>query len=223
MNIDDILDQLQPQGALKPKDFNLAKEDVNKLKRAWINERMSPELLNFETALLDRIMERVRTQMEYIEENTLELQGSDIKVKLLIVESELERIKFLIRNYLRIRLTKIDKFTLYIQTDEDQLNKLSEKEVDYMNRHAAILHNLYKSQFLSTLPEQLQQLDDTSGGISMIEEPDLDRAVFIRVLNDVPEPISVGNDQVDLQKGNIYTLRYSSIIPYIKTGDVEIV
>lgn len=73
--------------------------------------------------------------MEYIEENTLELPPErDIKVKLLIVESELERIKFLVRGYLRSRLTKIDKYTLHIKQNEDQLNKLSEKEIQYMER-----------------------------------------------------------------------------------------
>lgn len=73
--------------------------------------------------------------MEYIEENTLDLPPEkDIKVKLLIVESELERIKFLIRSYLRSRLTKIDKYTLYLKSDQEQLVKLSEKEVQYMER-----------------------------------------------------------------------------------------
>lgn len=46
--------------------------------------------------------------MEYIEINSMNLsQHPDTKLKLLIVETELERVKFLIRGYLRQRLAKV--------------------------------------------------------------------------------------------------------------------
>lgn len=46
--------------------------------------------------------------MEYIEVNSMNLgQHPDTKLKLLIVETELERVKFLIRGYLRQRLAKV--------------------------------------------------------------------------------------------------------------------
>lgn len=72
----------------------------------------------------------------FIEENTIDMrpEEKDLKLKLLIVESELERVKFLIRGYLRMRLAKIDKYTLYIQQDEGLLKRLSTEEVQYMQR-----------------------------------------------------------------------------------------
>lgn len=46
--------------------------------------------------------------MEFIEFNSMDLtQRADIKLKLLIVESDLERVKFLLRGYLRTRLSKV--------------------------------------------------------------------------------------------------------------------
>jgi GINS complex subunit 4 len=74
--------------------------------------------------------------MMFIEENTIDMrpEEKDLKLKLLIVESELERVKFLIRGYLRMRLAKIDKYTLYIQQNEGLLKRLSTEEVQYMQR-----------------------------------------------------------------------------------------
>lgn len=74
--------------------------------------------------------------MMFIEENTIDMrpEEKDLKLKLLIVESELERVKFLIRGYLRMRLSKIDKYTLYIQQNEGLLKRLSTEEVQYMQR-----------------------------------------------------------------------------------------
>ena len=37
----------------------------------------------------------------------------------------------------------------------------------------------------------LQKMDDTAGGISMVEGPDVDKAVFVRALRNVEEPVYV--------------------------------
>lgn len=46
--------------------------------------------------------------MQYIEETSMKLKlGNDIQLKVLLVETELERVKFLLRGYLRTRLSKV--------------------------------------------------------------------------------------------------------------------
>ncbi|CAN6635060.1 DNA replication complex GINS protein Sld5p [Trichomonascus vanleenenianus] len=224
MDIDDIIQGVKPDRPANVPRGEVLRRDLADLNQIWMKERMIPEILPFETDLLERIMKRVRQKMEYIEENTLEMQGRDIKLKLLIVESELERVKFLIRGYLRARLAKIDKYTHFYKTNSSERRKLSQKEIEYMDRHHLILRELYKSQFLSAMPEQLQRLDDKSGGISMIEEPDLEKVVFIRVKRDVGDAVRLGpEDEVELKKGNIYALRYSVISRYVAIGDVEVI
>ncbi|ODQ64038.1 subunit of the GINS complex [Nadsonia fulvescens var. elongata DSM 6958] len=189
-----------------------SQNDVDELLKYWVSERAAPEILEFQKSLLDRIMFRVRRQIEFIEMNSMDLQPEkDIKFKLLIVESELERIKFVVRNYLRTRLSKIDKYTLYIKSNERLIQRLSREEIEYMNDHYDLLHTLYKDQFLSALPQSLQKIDDTSGGVSMIEEPNMDAPVFIRVNKTVEFPIKIDDDEVDLIRDNIYVLRYSKI------------
>ena len=64
-------------------------------------------------------------------------------------------------------------------------SRLSGSEVEYATAHATILHAHYASSFLEQFPSSLQRMDDTAGGISMFEVPDLDTAVFVRGLRDV--------------------------------------
>lgn len=98
--------------------------DIEHMRRIWISERMSPDLLPFEGDLIDRIMTRVRNQVrtsnsvssfstnknetQYIEETSMNMQlGNDSQLKVLLVETELERVKYLLRGYLRTRLSKV--------------------------------------------------------------------------------------------------------------------
>ena len=91
-------------------------------------------------------------------------------------------------------------------------------------RHNEIITKLFRNQFLSRLPRNLQGMDDNMRGVSMIEKPDLDRAVFVRVVSDELETtIRAGQDLITLEYKGIYALRYSSISKYIQNGTVELV
>lgn len=92
-----------------------------------------------------------------------------------------------------------------------------------MNKHQAILKDLYMSQFLASMPTNLQKLDDTAGGISMVEEFDMDHAVIFRVTKTLEEPLLLGNDQLELTKGILYAARYSAVKTYMEMGVVELV
>lgn len=227
MDIDDILRDFDRQTRQKPLvESKLRENDLESLQKSWISERACPELLEYQTALLERILTRIRHQVEFIELNSIELQShtvKDIKLQLMLVESELERVNFLIRGYLRTRLRKIDKFTLSIYNNEQSLKKLSPQELGYMDGHFKALSSLFNNQFLSHLPENLQPLDDTEGGISMIVEPDLEEAVFVRVLNTISNAVLVGNEEVELDQDGIYVMRYSSVRPHIHSGDVILI
>lgn len=77
------------------------------------------------------------------------------------------------------------------QTQSEQTNRLnaslpllSPSEASYAQTHAALLERHYTSSFLSSFPQKLRRMDDRAGagGVSMLEGPDLDKAVFIRCL-----------------------------------------
>lgn len=195
--------------------------DLVSLQRIWIAERTAPEILPFDEALIDRIMGRLREQIRYIEETSMSIQvGNDNQLKVLLVETELERVKYLLRGYLRTRLSKIDKYTLFLLAEEREQKKLAVDEIKYMKAHNEIISRLFRNQFLAQVPTHLQDLDASS----MVVSPDLDKAVFVRVIaQDIELSLRVGGDIVTLEPNGIYALRYSSISKYLQSGVVELV
>lgn len=141
------------------------------------------------------------------------------------MQTELERIKFLIRAYLRCRLHKIDKFSLHVLSDSEIRSRLSPGETSYLKTHMALLNNHYLSSFMKNLPEGLRRLDDTAGGISMIDEPDLDSAVFCKVVSDVEEEVRISGTEAEfrLKRGDVLVVRYSAIREFVGTGQVELI
>ena len=67
-------------------------------------------------------------------------------------------------------------------------------------------------------------MDDTAGGISMIEQPDLDKAVFVRALSDVPEIVVVGTDiAFEMRRGDIFVVRWSAVREAVEKGEAELI
>ncbi|KXS98819.1 hypothetical protein AC578_2056 [Pseudocercospora eumusae] len=205
--------------------------DLQCLTRAWINERTSPELLPYPNHLITHFSTSISSQIAKIEDLT-SAQDPASNFTLVILQTELERMKFLLRSYLRTRIAKVDKFPLHYlqlhtrQQEEESQNEgnsiLSTLESQYLSAHQALLTNHYKSSFLAQFPANLQKLDDTGGGVSMVDKPDEDTAVFCRALRDcfVERPVYGG---IDMVRGDIWVLRWSAIREKVRMGDVELI
>lgn len=59
----------------------------------------------------------------------------------------------------------------------------------------------------------------------MVEQPDVDRAVFVRALVDGEDPIHVEGTDIDfeMRKGSIYVVRWSAIGHLVLKGDAELI
>ncbi|KAK5703925.1 GINS complex subunit [Elasticomyces elasticus] len=196
--------------------------DLQALTRAWVNERTAPELLPYPTDLVDRVMERIGKQISTIEEmsGTMDPQAN---FTLVILQTELERFKFLVRSFLRARIAKIDTYALHYATLPSQLSPL---ERQYLQSHQSLISTHYSTSFLSTFPTSLQKLDDTAGGISMVDKPDEDAAVFCRVLRDTGNVEIQGISEVaeiEMKRGDVRVLRWSAVKEAVERGDVELI
>ncbi|WPH00615.1 Hypothetical protein R9X50_00344500 [Acrodontium crateriforme] len=197
--------------------------DLQALTRAWVQERTSPELLPYPSDLIERTMERLKKQIDNIE-NMTGTMDPQANFTLVIFQTELERFKFLIRSFLRARIAKIDKFAQHYLAQPDCLSPL---EREYLHAHSSLLSAHYSTSFLSSFPIQLQKLDDTTGGISMVDKPDEDTAVFCRVLRDILEPVEVYGESetndVELRRGDVWVLRWSAVREAVIRGDIELI
>jgi GINS complex subunit 4 len=68
-------------------------------------------------------------------------------------------------------------------------------------------------------------MDDTAGGISMIEVPDVDKAVFVRALRNIDTPIFVEGTDMAFQmfRGDIYVVRWNAVKELVLGGDAELI
>ena len=120
---------------------------------------------------------------------------------------------------------QIDKYALHYLNDPGQRARMSPSEAQYAQSHQTLLQAHYHSSFLSQFPPNLQGLDDTAGGgISMVEQPDLDKAVFVRALRDNDEPIEVEGTDIafTMQKGAVFVVRWSAVKERVERGEAEL-
>jgi GINS complex subunit 4 len=174
--------------------------------------------------LFERINDNIKRQIERVEEMTGDMDPKT-NFALIVIQTELERFKYLVRSYLRTRLAKIDRHALHYLSTDALRARLSEMELAYATRHQALLHNHYLSSFLSSFPPALQNLNDTAGNIAMVDTPDLESAVFIRLLSDtLVMGRGVDTDgSVDFQQSDIIILRWTDAKPLVDSGKAELV
>jgi GINS complex subunit 4 len=127
---------------------------------------------------------------------------------------------------------KIDLHPLHIQAlhtaSLDTLQPLlAPSEYQYLTSHQSLLATHYSSSFLGQFPASLRRLDDTTGGISMIDKPDEDSAVVVRALRDIGEIFVEGTDRrFEMKRGDIWVVRWSAVKRWAigsGTGDLELV
>ena len=242
--------QYAPSGH-QPYDADSAHTDHQLLTRAWTSERCTPDLLPYPTELMQRVMERVRSQISRIEDLTSGMtdglsngyggqnpSNQNLNLILSILQTDLSRTQFVIRSLLRARLAKVTKFATYYlklldesdTKDDGGCGLLSEAEASFLRHHQALLQNFYDASFLASFPRSLRRLDDSSGGVGMVEGPDADMAVVCRCLGDAwTNEDELGGDgeggatvEVRMQKGDIMIVRWRDVKGGVVMGDVEL-
>jgi GINS complex subunit 4 len=126
---------------------------------------------------------------------------------------------------------QIDKFSFHVLSTPAVRARLAPSELAYLKSHLALLNNHYLSSFLRNFPEQLRRLDDTAGGISMVEEPDVDSAVFCRVVKRIAGEegeegvvrIPGTDTEYRLAMGDVYVVRYSAVREFVVKGEIELI
>ncbi|KAJ9605295.1 hypothetical protein H2200_009952 [Cladophialophora chaetospira] len=230
--------------------------DHQLLTRAWTSERCAPDLLPYPTDLMTRVMSRVQAQISRIEDlasgmgedtysyatNGVGKQGGtqNANLVLAILQTDLSRTQFLVRSLLRQRLAKITKYaTYYLKQHLDSESKtstiLSTSEVAFLRHHQALLGELYDSSFLNAFPQGLRRLDDSSGGVPMIEGPDGSIAVIVRCLSegtwsnerDVDDVRDLTQEEgasvvLSMRRGEIWVVRWRDVKKAVERGEIEL-
>ncbi|CEG79257.1 hypothetical protein RMATCC62417_13743 [Rhizopus microsporus] len=140
----------------------------------------------------------------------------------MIQQTEIERIKYLLRSYLRTRLFKIEKFSLHLLRQPDVHEILSEPEYDYAQKYQELIEAHGYAAFLHQLPASQQRQDEETPEGSMVVQPNLDAPVFASVLADRLN-IQTAGEMLELEKGDLYMLRYIDVRDFLSLGQVRLV
>ncbi|KAG8935277.1 GINS complex subunit [Tulasnella sp. 417] len=198
---------------------------IARLIRAWLDERHAPDMLVFQASLIDNLMQKLHEQGLVVsalqsDESTTEEEH----LRITLVKTDMERAKFLIRSYMRVRLHKIEKYAAFIlQTPEEQ-QKLSNAELLHAQRYQQMLANHFHATVLDALPESTHALDQTfPDGTSMIARPERDHPVFVHARVQCPDVLLPDGDKITLEQGAIHLLRYRTIETLLARGQVSLV
>lgn len=215
----------QPAHLLEPldDDANL-NEAIEALRMIVLNEQFSPDILKYQQQAVDGIRGLVSQQTSLVDEEEDEsTDRSSLSVQL--KRMELDRVNYLLRHYLRLRLKKVEKFIMHIFKDSDAFDLLSDAEQRFATGYSDLIENHFKQSFLSMLPPRLQIIEK-DGNVDHATPPVLDEFVFCRVRNTVGR-FAIGeeaaDDALDLTKGDILCVRYKSIRELLNSEDVELI
>lgn len=207
---------LFPQARPSKKKRDITQEMID----IWKNEKFAKELLPCQ----DKFISELTT---YIEEKEKDLAGVTKEIKD-IAELDLERLKFVIKDYLRIRLFKIQKYLFYI-LKEDLSSILTPNEIKFIveliNMKSVYFNeglkkvNILCNNFRPFL-DKFKNMSDkiTSLNDEMIIKPNTNDYVFVEsivdqniIVNFKEKFENCEQEYLVMEKGFIYFLPYSLI------------
>ncbi|XP_029155506.1 DNA replication complex GINS protein SLD5 [Nylanderia fulva] len=197
-----------------------AQTALQKIENAWMNERFAPEILPHQSDLVDCMLQ----QIDHMEKNVKRLDKSDLRA--LAHRMELDRIRYVVSSYLRIRLEKIERYTIHILSEEASRNSdegfyLTPGELRFAKEHLANLETLFKTVALQHMPPNFQRFEVNK----LTVKPNMQAHVFLRANQRVTGIIVPGtlNEEIDFEEGSQHIIQYSAIAHLVKSGVVQLI
>ncbi|KAF8197050.1 hypothetical protein BJ912DRAFT_846644 [Pholiota molesta] len=212
------------------RELNLFEDDaaetpLEQLTRHWLNERFAPDLLPAQEALLTNLLDHLRRQSDAVQLLRGDPSSSEEEhIRIMLVQTEVERVKFVVRSYVRTRLFKIERYARFITTNAEIQTRLTAAERDHASRHAKLTDQHFYLSILQSLPEKQSHLDDTPLFVPpMVTEPDKSRPVFVHALKRCPRVRLPDGDTLDMEKGHMSLMPYSVVEQLVLRGEVELI
>ncbi|KAK8812441.1 hypothetical protein WA158_007675 [Blastocystis sp. Blastoise] len=194
------------------------------LQRAMNNEKAAPEILHYDKDIIDQFLVKIKETQSILDDNQVSTIDESFESNL--YQMDLDRCKYLVVNYLRIRLHKIETYAFYYIQESSMKNRMSNEEYEYLTKYVDIKGDYLHYNVVNSLPAEFQGLADTGNNDrdNMIPRPNLNVYVYVRVLEDIPNFV-VGEtirQEFPLLKNNQYVLLYSDIRDYLEEKKVTL-
>ncbi|WVQ81818.1 hypothetical protein IAT38_003945 [Cryptococcus sp. DSM 104549] len=200
-------------------------DDVKKMGLVWARERGTTDIMPWEEELVESLLDKLEQQGKMVDALRSDPKTSEEEhFKLMLVQTEMERVKYLVRSYVRTRLHKIEKFSHYITLNPETHSLLSASETTHARRYTELLHTHFQHSVLESLPEKMRRMDESfNDGVSMVSQPNLDTPVLIYCRKDCGEVPIGGDENASLSPGTTHLIKYSLVASFIKLGEAEVI
>ncbi|WVQ71977.1 hypothetical protein IAR50_001520 [Cryptococcus sp. DSM 104548] len=197
---------------------------VRKIGVVWTRERGTGDIMPWEGELVNDLMDRLEQQQNMYTALRSDPQTSEEEhFKLVLVQTEVERVKYLVRSYVRTRLHKVEKFAQHIAISPEVHHLLSPIELSHAERYTELLHTHFQHSVLDSLPESFRRLDESfPDGTSMITKPNTETPVMIYIRRNCGEITLESGDQALLAKGTTHIVKYNLVERWISLGYAEV-
>lgn len=186
----------------------------------WKNEFFSPELLPHQI----KIVELITKISKDMEDQVSKLKSTDLLWA--VHKMELERIQYIITSYLRCRIKKIEKFTKVLLEEENEKQLMTTDERQYAEKYIKLIANVFEKNLFEKLsPDLLKICKSTSH--KEIVEPNVESHVFVR--SNISATMIIKHEdkeyyeEMDMNPGSFYILRYKHISKSLLLGDFELI
>jgi GINS complex subunit 4 len=123
-------------------------------------EKMAPELLPYQHALVETICKQINQKDREIQKRAqIKKNSGDERFYLNILRMEMERVKYMLKAYLRARIVKIEKHLLYI-VEKDKASLLSPGEMEYAWTLLEAKKEHFNSEFFDKISKKLNCMED---------------------------------------------------------------
>ena len=209
-------------------------EFMTNLVTIWRNEKLSQTLLPYEENIINEVVSLVEKKEEELKEKKMD------KNMKYYIEIDIQRIKFIIKDYLRIRLMKIEKYLFYLLKN-NKINILSQNEIKFaaelmdvkaayfvqgLKKMNSLANNFYQfTDKNKTRVEKMQTISD-----AMITKPSEDEFVIVQNISNSTIDLNIKEissefqgDFLSIYSGEKCLVPFKLIEPYLQRKQVKII
>ena len=209
-------------------------EFMTKLVTIWRNEKLSQTLLPFEDNTINEVTSLIEKKESELKEKKID---KNIKY---YIEIDIQRIKFIIKDYLRIRLMKIEKY-LFFLLKNNKTDVLSQNEIKFaaelmdvkatyfiqgLKKMNSLANNFYP--FTDKNKSRLEKMKTISD--AMITKPPESEFVIVQNISNSTIDINVKEisneyqgEFLSIYSGEKCLVPYKLIEPYLLRKQVKII
>lgn len=164
-------------------------------------------MLPFQHLLIDQVTKLLAERERQI---SVQARDTDDRFYFNVHKMELERVKYLLKSYLRTRLFKIERYLLFL-VEKDQASLLSENEVGYAWSLYEAKKAHFAQSFLGKIPSRLSPFEGEQVDDKLITKPNEQEFVFVRFLKDYDIfSLNIGVE-IQIRKDMVYFLPYVAV------------